>query len=308
MLVVTAGLQSGFYEPGRWHLGHEFVNFSFKIIRPLTLNPLRHCISAISLTAITVNLLFWIPFLILFALIPALIPVAAVRRGCYFCTDLSYRGAVGGNSFWLQRILGIRMQVTGDLPTSKWQKMLVISNHRSWFDILALQAVIVPHGPIIKFLIKKELIYVPVVGWVCLALNFPRLTRGQKPGGKGKDFDSVTSAVMEMDNSAFALLNFIEGTRFTPAKREQLKSKYQYLLNPKTGSLRLMLENLPHCDIVDVTLIYPTDMDFWEILSGRLKQLEVHVTCNPADEIKNVKQWVNSRWQEKEARYQRART
>jgi hypothetical protein len=65
---------------------------------------------------------------------------------------------------------------------------------------------------------------------------------------------------------------------------------------------------LPHCDIVDVTLIYPTDMDFWEILSGRLKQLEVHVTCNPADEIKNVKQWVNSRWQEKEARYQRART
>ncbi|MDP4911837.1 MAG: hypothetical protein NWR09_08130, partial [Pseudomonadales bacterium] len=126
MLVVTAGLQSGFYKPGRWHLSREFVNFSLKIIRPLTLNPLRHCISAISLTAITVNLLFWIPFLILFALIPALIPVAAVRRGCYFCTDLSYRGAVGGNSFWLQRILGIRMQVTGDLPTSKWQKMLVI--------------------------------------------------------------------------------------------------------------------------------------------------------------------------------------
>lgn len=272
------------------------------------LNPLRHCISTLSLTAITLNLLFWIPFLIFFAIISALVPIPAIRRGCYFCTDLSYRGAVGGNSFWLEKILGIHLKVTGDLPTSKRERTLVICNHRSWFDILAVQAVLVPRGPIIKFLIKKELIYVPVVGWICLALNFPRLTRGQKPGGKGKDFNSVTSAVMEMDRTPFALLNFIEGTRFTPLKQQRLKSKYRYLLKPKTGGLRMMLDNLPDADIVDVTLIYPQDLNFWHCLSGQLKQLDVYVTRSKGAQIQNIKQWVNDSWDKKESLIRQARS
>ena len=174
---------------------------------------------------ITVNLLFWIPFLVIFAALKATISNAAVQRYCNFCTDWCYRTAVTINAWLLEGILGLKINIIGELPTGRQQRMLVISNHRSWFDILALQTVITPRGPIIKFLIKKELIYVPVVGWICLALNFPRLTRGQQPGGREKDFDSVTSAVMELDNSPFALLNFIEGTRFTTAKRDSNKSR-----------------------------------------------------------------------------------
>jgi 1-acyl-sn-glycerol-3-phosphate acyltransferase len=271
------------------------------------LNPLRHCISALSLTAITVNLLFWIPFLIFFALISALVPLPAVRRGCYFLTDRCYRGAVLVDSLVLQGMLGIRFNIKGDLPRNKLNRMLVISNHRSWFDILALQTVIVPHGPIIKFLIKKELIYVPVVGWICMALNFPRLTRGKQPGGREKDYDSVTNAVMELDSAPFALLNFIEGTRFTEAKRDLSKSPYQYLLNPKTGGLRIMLDNLPDSDIVDVTLIYPENFNFWECLSGRLKQIDVHVSYSKTRDIVHIKEWINERWDAKEKLYQQAR-
>ncbi|MFT5793611.1 MAG: 1-acyl-sn-glycerol-3-phosphate acyltransferase [Saprospiraceae bacterium] len=265
---------------------------------------MRHCISAITLTIITINLLLWIPFLVFFALLKAALPVAATKRGCDFCTDQCYRSAVAVNSWLLEGALGMQINIIGDLPKGRLQRMLVISNHRSWFDIIALQTVIVPHGPIIKFLIKKELIYVPVVGWICLALNFPRLTRGQQPGGREKDFDSVTSAVMELDNSPFALLNFIEGTRFTPAKRDSNNSRYQHLLNPKTGGFRIMLNNLPHADIVDVTLIYPCEMNFWECLSGRLKRLDVHVSCSKADDITDIKQWINARWDEKELLYQ----
>lgn len=271
------------------------------------MNPLRHCISALSLTAITVNLLFWIPFLIFFALISALVPLPAVRRGCYFLTDRCYRGAVLVDSLVLQGMLGIRFNIKGDLPRNKLNRMLVISNHRSWFDILALQTVIVPHGPIIKFLIKKELIYVPVVGWICMALNFPRLTRGKQPGGREKDYDSVTNAVMELDSAPFALLNFIEGTRFTEAKRDLSKSPYQYLLNPKTGGLRIMLDNLPDSDIVDVTLIYPENFNFWECLSGRLKQIDVHVSYSKTSDIVHIKEWINERWDAKEKLYQQAR-
>jgi 1-acyl-sn-glycerol-3-phosphate acyltransferase len=253
---------------------------------------------------ITVDLLLWIPFLVFFALLKAVLPIVAVKRTCDACTDECYRTAVRVNAWLLEGVLGLKFNVIGQLPQGRLQRMLVISNQRSWFDILALQTLIVPRGPIIKFLIKKELIYVPVVGWICLALNFPRLTRGQQPGGREKDFDSVTSAVMELDNSPFALLNFIEGTRFTSAKRDSNTSRYQHLLNPKTGGFRIMPENLPHADIIDVTLIYPREMNFWECLSGRLKQLDVHVSCSKADDISDINQWVNARWDEKEALHQ----
>ena len=253
---------------------------------------------------ITINLLLWIPFLVFFALLKAAVPLAAVKRGCLFFTDQCYRGGVVVNAWLLEGALGMKINIIGALPQGRQQRILVISNHRSWFDIIALQSVIVPNGPIIKFLIKKELIYVPVVGWICLALNFPRLTRGQQPGGREKDFDSVTSAVMELDSSPFALLNFIEGTCFTPTKRDSNKSRYQHLLNPKTGGFRIMLDNLPHADIVNVTLIYPWEMNFWECLSGRLKRLDVHVSCSKADDITDIKQWINARWDEKEMLYQ----
>ena len=147
-----------------------------------------HILSCISLTAITVNLLVWIPFLVLFAVLN-LIPVKKFQQLCYHCTAIFYRFAVTGNTFWLTRVLRIDFRIHGHLPSDTTRPLIIVSNHKSWFDILLLQAVVVPGGPILKFLIKSTLVYVPVVGWICLALRFPRLTRGGSLSQNRKDFN-----------------------------------------------------------------------------------------------------------------------
>jgi 1-acyl-sn-glycerol-3-phosphate acyltransferase len=259
-----------------------------------------HIISCISLTAITINLLIWIPFLVLFAILN-LIPIAAFQQRCYQCTARFYRLAAGGNTLWLTKILKIDFRIHGDLPGISRRPLIVVSNHTSWFDILLLQAVVVPGGPILKFLIKSTLIYVPVVGWICLALRFPRLTRGGSLSKNRKDFKAVTQVAQQTSSQADALLNFAEGTRFTEEKRVLQKSPYQHLLAPKSGGFKTMLNSMGDARVLDVTVGYPIDGDnFWTCLSGSVRKIEVWLEYTDASELGNSKLWLEARWQEKE--------
>ena len=259
-----------------------------------------HILSCISLTAITVNLLVWIPFLVLFAVLN-LIPVKKFQQLCYHCTAIFYRFAVTGNTFWLTRVLRIDFRIHGHLPSDTTRPLIIVSNHKSWFDILLLQAVVVPGGPILKFLIKSTLVYVPVVGWICLALRFPRLTRGGSLSQNRKDFKAVSQVAQQTSSSSDALLNFAEGTRFTQEKRKQLKSPYQYLLPPKSGGFKTMLNTMDNAQVLDVTVGYPAGGDnFWTCLSGSVRSIEVWTECTDADELGNSKQWLEARWEEKE--------
>ena len=259
-----------------------------------------HILSCISLTAITVNLLVWIPFLVLFAVLN-LIPVKKFQQLCYHCTAISYRFAVTGNTFWLTRVLRIDFRIHGHLPGDTTRPLIIVSNHKSWFDILLLQAVVVPGGPILKFLIKSTLVYVPVVGWICLALRFPRLTRGGSLSQNRKDFKAVSQVAQQTSSSSDALLNFAEGTRFTQEKRTQLKSPYQYLLPPKSGGIsngHVKHPSIIHC--IEHSLEPAGGDNFWTCLSGSVRSIEVWTECTNADELGNSKQWLEARWEEKE--------
>ena len=212
-----------------------------------------------------------------------------------------YRFAVAGNTFWLARVLRIDFRIHGDLPSDTSRPLIVVSNHKSWFDILLLQAVVVPGGPILKFLIKSTLVYVPVVGWICLALRFPRLTRGGSLSKNRKDFKAVSQVAQQTSSQSDALLNFAEGTRFTEEKRAQQNSPYKYLLPPKSGGFKTMLNTMGDAQVLDVTVGYPLAGDnFWTCLSGAVRSIEVWVECTNADELGNSKLWLESRWNEKE--------
>ncbi len=258
-----------------------------------------HILSCLSLTAITVNLLIWIPFLVLFAVLN-LIPVKKFQHLCYRCTAIFYRLAVAGNTFWLTRVLRIDFKIHGNLRKDTTRPLIIVSNHKSWFDILLLQAIVVPDGPILKFLIKSTLVYVPVVGWICLALRFPRLTRGGSLSKNKKDFKAVSEVAQQTSSSSDALLNFAEGTRFTEEKRNQQKSPYEYLLPPKSGGFKTMLNTMGDAQVLDVTVGYPAGGDFWTCLSGSVRSIEVWVGSTNASELGNSKQWLEARWQEKE--------
>jgi 1-acyl-sn-glycerol-3-phosphate acyltransferase len=170
-----------------------------------------------------------------------------------------------------------------------------------------LQYIVVSQGPIIKFLIKRELIFVPVVGWICLALNFPRLSRGKDKQSRREDYNLVANATMELSRAPIALVNFAEGTRFTPEKHHHQHSPYQHLLLPRSGGMRIMLDSMTDATVLDVTLVYPEDLTFWQCLSGRLNSITVHLSYYPVSDIDNIENWLAERWQTKDKLFAKTR-
>jgi 1-acyl-sn-glycerol-3-phosphate acyltransferase len=74
----------------------------------------------------------------------------------------------------------IEWEITGDVDFDKKGRYLVMSNHQSWVDIFVLQKVLYGIIPYIKFFLKKELIWVPVMGAAWWALDFPFMKRYSK--------------------------------------------------------------------------------------------------------------------------------
>ena len=67
------------------------------------------------------------------------------------------------------------MEGLGSLRPDSWY--LVNCNHRSWVDIFVLQRVLNRRIPLLKFFLKRELIWVPVIGLAWWALDFPFMQR-----------------------------------------------------------------------------------------------------------------------------------
>lgn len=155
---------------------------------------------------------------------------------------------------------------------------VVVCNHQSWADILLLQNAFRTAIPPLKFFTKRELIWLPLAGPAMYMLGFPYVRRAGKaeiaanPALKHADRDSTLAACNVFRNHPTSVLIFLEGTRFTQAKRAARHSRFERLLNPRTGGLGYVLSGLRDevGQLVDVTIAYPGGPpSFWEFLSGR---------------------------------------
>jgi hypothetical protein len=75
-------------------------------------------------------------------------------------------------------------------------------------------------------------------------------------------------------------MNFPEGTRYSPAKRDKQRSPYRHLLRPRGGALGLSLSVLgaQFRAMLDVTIVYPGGPPtFWDFLCGRIPRIIVEV-------------------------------
>ena len=55
--------------------------------------------------------------------------------------------------------------------------------------------------------------------------------------------------------------------------------------------------------VLDVTVGYPLNGgNFWTCLSGSVRKIEVWLEYTDSSELGNSKQWLETRWQEKERR------
>ena len=265
----------------------------------------KQLFSLTSSLVVILNLGFWMFPLIGIAVIRALIGgFEPLHNACSTLIELCYKTAAAINSAWMIHVVGVTFNVNGTLPDHPTQ--VIVVNHQTWFDIPILQHVVTGQGPILKFLIKRQLVWVPIVGWICYALNFPRLNRGGGESAKRQDFKAIKSASSEMLKERGALLIFAEGTRITEAKHRNQNSPYKNLLNPRPGGLKIALETMPpDAPAVDITINYNGgETNFWKCLHGANRNISIHIEQHNASEIIDARQWLHDRWKQKDERLQ----
>ena len=167
------------------------------------------------------------------------------------------------------------ISVDPQLDLSLQGRYLMTCNHQSWVDTTVNQYFGLNRMPLTRFFTKWELIFIPFVGQAFKILGFPMMKRHSKaeiaknPALKQRDLMEARKSCEQLLSQPFTLLNYLEGTRFTPEKHQQQQSPFQHLLKPKAGGLALALNILgDQIDaLVDMTIVYPDGVpeysDFW---------------------------------------------
>ncbi len=250
------------------------------------------------------------------ALVKLLVPATGVRNACTRMLNAIANRWVANNNAWIHAVNRSRWDVQGVAGLHRRGWYLVSSNHQSWVDILVLQRVLHGHVPMLKFFLKAELIWVPVIGLAWWALDFHFMKRGRGHGARSSDLKTTREACEKFKRIPTAVMNFVEGTRFTRAKHHAQKSPYRHLLKPKIGGLGIALATMGEQfeSMLDVTIVYPHGTPtFWELLSGRLDAVLVRVQPRdiPAEVLggdpvgdkayrQRLTAWIEGLWVEKD--------
>jgi 1-acyl-sn-glycerol-3-phosphate acyltransferase len=130
------------------------------------------------------------------------------------------------NSGWMALTQKARLGCRGNRRLDPRGWYLVNCNHQSWADILVLQHLLTRRIPLLKFFLKQQLRWVPVMGLAWWALDFPFMRRHSEevlkahPELRRKDQEATRLACQKFSLIPTSVMNFCEGTRFTPAKHQ----------------------------------------------------------------------------------------
>jgi 1-acyl-sn-glycerol-3-phosphate acyltransferase len=277
---------------------------------------------AVALSLLAINTLFWCSLLFACALVKLVLPFAAVRSRIDPVLNAIATCWVACNSGWMALTQPTVWDVEGadELRYRGWY--LVNCNHQSWADIFVLQRLLNRRIPMLKFFLKQELIYVPVIGLAWWALDFPFMRRHGKaqlrkrPELRTQDAEATRRACRKFALVPTSVMNFVEGTRFTPAKHRSQASPYRHLLKPKAGALALALNAMGEQfhSLIDATIVYPAGVpSFWQFLCGKVPRVIVRIRelpippefCtgdyagDPAFRVR-FQQWLGALWAEKD--------
>ncbi len=271
---------------------------------------------------IAVNTVVCVTPLFLVTILKFLIPIAVWQRWTVAILIQIAETWMSVNSFVLSLVQRIEINIQGDEGLQYHGWYLVSCNHQSWSDILILQKIFNRRIPMLKFFLKQELIWVPLLGLAWWALDFPFMKRYTKeylakhPEMKGKDMETTRKACEKFKEVPVSVMNFLEGTRFTPEKHDAQQSPYRYLLKPKSGGIAFVLSAMGGQlrSMLDVTIVYhDKTIGFWDLLCGRVRRISVQVKERPIPEDfaqgdyegdavfrARIQGWVNQIWQEKD--------
>lgn len=283
--------------------------------------PLKGTLAALLILCNTVILF---PVLLVFAVGKLVLPVAPVRKACTVVLNRIAWIWIGFNNVLMDTLHQVEWDVRGvdELSPKHWY--FVTCNHQSWADIPAIQYVLNSRIPLLKFFLKKELIWVPFLGVAWWALDFPFMHRhtkeqiAQRPELKGKDVAATQAACEKFRYTPVTVFNFMEGTRFTSDKHQHQNSPYKYLLKPRAGGTAFVLQAMGEIihTMLDVTIVYPDGKaGFWDYLCGRIRRIVIDVRTreipsrflgmdyeNDREMRKDFQRWISEIWADKDAR------
>ncbi|WP_457018174.1 acyltransferase [Luteimonas sp. A482] len=285
-------------------------------------HPMSSLRAVLILSIVAANTVLHVTPLLLVALLKALLPFRHVRRACNSLLTGIAESWIAVNTFLVDRLSGTRFHVTGADDLQVDGHYLVLANHQSWVDIVVLQKVLNRRIPLLRFFLKRQLIWVPLLGLAWWALDFPfmgRHTRAQiakNPDLGRRDMEATRLACEKFRAIPVAVMNFVEGTRFTPEKHARQSSPYRHLLKPKAGGVAYVLDAMGDAlhGILDVTIAYPGGRPTMiDLMGGRLPMVHVSVRQRPlpldtpgsgdGDERAaraRFQRWMNGLWREKD--------
>jgi len=277
---------------------------------------IRGLIAVIFLVA---NTLFWAVPLLIITLFRFLLPIPFFHRICTRLGIMVGEGWMSVNSFWMKLTQGMNWSVEGLEGLSKKHWYFVVGNHQSAADIFIAQHLFNGRIPMLKFFLKQELIWVPVIGLCWWALDFPFMKRYDRaylkkhPEKRGKDFESTQKACEKFKHQPVAIMNYVEGTRLTPEKFKKLSGEYNYLMKPKAGGLGYALCAMGGSiqEMLTITILYPnhTQPSAWAFLSGQVDHVSIKIEAhqipatflgsdyqNDPEFRKEFQAWLSDKW------------
>lgn len=110
------------------------------------------------------------------------------------------------------RLVGLRSEVRGEVPVDE---VLVAAKHQSFFDIIMIVSVL----PRPKFIMKKELLWAPIVGYYAKRIGCVPVDRGKK----GQAISKMVADVKAGKTTPGQLVIYPQGTRVAAGATKQYK-------------------------------------------------------------------------------------
>lgn len=250
---------------------------------------------AISLTLLIINTLVWGSLICVGGIVKIFIPIASLRSAITaFMNRFMWAWAnCNGGILWL--IANIEWDIEGLEHLHKQGWYLLISNHLSGFDIAAQTYILRNNIPMLKFFLKKELLYVPIMGLGCWALDMPFMNRTspeklrKNPKLKGKDLQTTRRSCEKFKTIPTSIINYVEGSRFTIDKQARQNSPYRYLLKPKAGGIAFALSAMGEQfdALLNLTIVYPdAPKDILSgVMHGKVNKVIIRIEALPVPQV-----------------------
>lgn len=126
-------------------------------------------------------------------------PLVMIKRDFVFRAVHTYCSWV---RFSARVIVGLRSEIRGDVPTDE---VIIASKHQSFFDIIMITSAV----PRPKFIMKKQILWTPIVGFYAKRLGCIAVDRGKR----GQAIKKMLADVKSGASKPGQLIIFPQGTR-----------------------------------------------------------------------------------------------